>query len=424
MFERFNSILKPLDKFIIIAFFCSFVNSFAATAFCILLLIYIQYGVEGEVKILLWITFRGVLSSAVADGIGDSRIKLLILILISLVIVITPNSDEQSWKVTSIMGSAFLFGVVVSICSLGVSSYPITACFKIISFLLPFCAIIKGISISRLYCKWADYLCTIMTLLMVISFCMIPFGRFRIVNNDVQGMFNHVNTLGVMCAIYISFLLKSDIFKNKYKVIMIVGTLILAYFSASRTGLLSCILILMLYYTIYNSKMALLVIPLLVLYFLSTINSPYVSGDFFTNSIHEFMWKNSTDSILDSRMEIVEDAMQRFDNHKITGTGFMVPYIEGIKDSSLKYDLVVEPGNLVSMLLGDTGVIGIILFLLLILSVFRYGRIDRLYLFLGAFITNMGEMAFFSSNNYSILFYCLLAIYIFDDVENTKDDYA
>lgn len=422
MFERFNSILKPLDKFIIIAFFCSFVNSFAATAFCILLLIYIQYGVEGEVKILLWITFRGVLSSAVAAGIGSSIIKWGMLIGISLLIVITSNVDEiQSWKVAKVSKKAILFSVAVGICSAIVSSYPVTACFKLLSFLLPLLAIIKGISMTKSYCKWVDYLCAIMTLLMLISFCMIPFGRFRIVNNDLQGIFNHVNTLGVMCAIYIALLLRTNIFDNKrrYKISVIIGTLVLAYLSASRTGLLSCILILVLYYAIYNIKIALVLIPLLGIYFLGTISSPNINNDnFFTNSIHEFMWKNSTDSIFDSRMEIAEESMQHFEKHRLTGTGFMVPYIEQVKDYSLKYDLVVEPGSLIYMLLGDTGYIGSILFVLFIISVFKCGKMERLYMLLGALITNMGEMAFFSSNNYSILFYFLIAIYMFDESIN------
>ena len=124
------------------------------------------------------------------------------------------------------------------------------------------------------------------------------------------------------------------------------------------------------------------------------------------------MCKNSQESIFDSRLEIIENARKRFLQHPLLGTGFMVPFEEGIRNYNLDFSLMVEPGNLFYMLLGDTGIIGLIIFIILFISILKRGKIQNLYLIVAAIAINFGEMAFFSSNNYSILLYYLIAYYI------------
>ena len=138
--------------------------------------------------------------------------------------------------------------------------------------------------------------------------------------------------------------------------------------------------------------------------------------------VNNFVWKNSTNSIMDSRLQLIEMARTRYESHKLMGTGFMVPYNEGAVDWSLNFNLIVEPGNLVWMLLGDTGIVGASFFGILVFAIFKNGTWSRLHLLVGAFIVNMGEMVFFSSNNMSILIYFLIAVYLFED--NTEVEYV
>ena len=417
MLERLNTIMRPLDKFIIIAFFCSFVNSLAATAFCILLLLYIQYGAEGEVKILFWITIRGILNTSVAAGIGSGNIKWGILIGASLLVLIKVNLDTQSWKAQKVIIKLIFFCIVVGIASIRTSSYPVTASFKIIAFFLTFSAVIKGVSITRETCEWTDYLCIVLTMLMVLSFIIIPFGRFRIVNANFQGIFNHVNVMGIMCCMYLALLLHSGLFaqKNYIRIILIIVTFIMAFLSASRTGMASCIAVFVLYMVSNRKnfdcgKVALVFVGIFIIGCFGLVMGDSVIQD----QVHNFVWKGNEKNIWESRREIIDSSMERYNSHKMAGTGFMVPYIQGIRDYSLKFDLIVEPGNMYYMLLADTGIVGLLLFVIFGLEIIRCGERKKIYLFVAAIMINFGEMGFFSSNNYSVLMYFLIAIYMFD----------
>lgn len=427
IYREEKKIFSQIDMIFIILFFLSFVNSALGTAFCVLLLGYITHGVEGEVKALLFITLRGILSSAISAEIGNGIIKWIVLLGISILILLNRYEDEEKWKLQRVFYAAAIFSVVICINSFCLSSYPVTACFKVVAFLLTFCAVIKGVYITRNTCRWNDFLCMLMSILMIISFLLIPFSRFRIVNDNFQGVYNHVNVMGVMCCVYLALVLNSTFFKQHYhiKKMVIIATFIMAFLSASRTGMVSSIVVLLLYslFKVQNSAkriVNIIVATFLIVLILVAVQSK--SDNIIMNTVHDFLWKDSTESIMESREEIIQNSLERYRQHKITGTGFMVPYNQEIRDYSLKFDLIVEPGNMYYMLLGDTGIIGLLLFGILLIALLESGRIKRLFLLAAALMTNMGEMAFFSSNNYSILFFFLIAVYIFDK-DNKREDF-
>ena len=93
----------------------------------------------------------------------------------------------------------------------------------------------------------------------------------------------------------------------------------------------------------------------------------------------------------------------------------MVPYDPEIRDYTLNFDLVVEPGNLLWTLLGDTGIIGVLIFILLFLVLLFNGGISRVYLIAAVFLICMGEMVFFSVNNMAVIIYLVLAVYVFEN---------
>ena len=421
IYEKETPIFQTIDKIFIVLFFISFINSAMGTIFCILLLGYIWYGVEGEVKALLFLTLRGILSPAIAAGIGNGIIKWIVLLGMSILVILYKYYDDKKWKIQYTFFSIMIFAVIVSVNSFFKSSYPVTSCFKMLAFLLTFCATIKGVYITRRFCRWTDFLCLLMSLLMIISFFLIPFPRFRIVNDNFQGIFNHVNLMGVMCCVYLALVLKSNFFNQRKNIrnIVIICTLSMAFLSASRTGMISSIVVLISYnlfkFQTAGRRVMSLILGILVLIFITMAMDGKYSDNIIMNATHNFIWKDSEESILDSREEVIENAKRRYEKYKITGTGFMVPYIEGEKNYSLDFNLIVEPGNLYYMLLGDTGVAGMVLFIIVCLAILNSGSYSKLFLFISALLINMGEMAFFSSNNYSILLYFLLALYMFDD---------
>lgn len=412
-----KSTFENIDYLLLFFFILSLLNHSIGTLYCLVLFLYLKKGTVGKVKALVLITFRGVISPAIGAGIGNGIVKWFLILGMSLLILNTVHAQEHIWKISRISAAVMLFCISVVFTSFLNSSYPVTAIFKSISFALPFCAIIKGIRLSSKYYDWSSYIWVIMTIFMCSSFVLIPFMQFRIVNTDFQGVFNHVNTMGTMCVIYLAITLCSSIGKKyiHFRNIMILITLVMVYLSASRTGMVSCLLVLICYFLFrgnFNVKKIIFICFLigLTIYLIMAIQG--VLDDPLAEVIHSIMWKNSQESIFDSRLEIIENARKRFLQHPLLGTGFMVPFEEGIRNYNLDFSLMVEPGNLFYMLLGDTGIIGLIIFIILFISILKRGKIQNLYLIVAAIAINFGEMAFFSSNNYSILLYYLIAYYI------------
>lgn len=423
MEKEYYPIFSQRDYLYIVLFFVSFANSILGSIFMLSLFLYLKSGPEGGVKALLLLTTRGLMSSAVATSL-DSNIKWIVLLGISIWMIIGYGiDDEDKKKLSNVVVALSCFILVAASGTAFNSSYPLTSIFKLVSFALPFVAVLKGVAITRRYYRWVDYFTVLYLILFAISTVMIPFTRFRITNSDFQGVFNHVNILGIICAITIAAFLESNLFRKKTLIrsLVVITILIMCYLSASRTGMFSALAVLGVYFLCSRGegtskiKVVVLVGVLFIAIWLSM-------GGEIQQLVNNFVWKNSTNSIMDSRLQLIEMARKRYESHKLMGTGFMVPYNEGVVDWSLNFNLIVEPGNLVWMLLGDTGIVGASFFGILVFTIFKNGTWSRLHLLVGAFIVNMGEMVFFSSNNMSILIYFLIAVYLFED--NTEVEYV
>ena len=418
-----KAVLQKVDVVFLFLFVVSFFSGILATIYMLLLLYYNKYGIVGSLKVLILLTVRGLLSAAVASVL-DPNIKWIVLLSTSLWIVLQAKPIASlAGKINRVIVLVGLFAILVGIVSFFVSSYPITSLFKMISFVLPFIAVIKGLSTVDNRGEIINFVTLLLSGLFVISLFLLPFAYFRTINDDFQGVFNHVNMCGIMSAVYISFVLVSSCFKKSIiKVILVILALVLCYFSASRTGMFSCIIILITYLVVsaqtFTQKIITIILGALAIW----IFVLYFGKGTLEKGVTEFLWKNSNDSIFDSRLGIIEEARERFQKNKAFGTGFMVPYKEGLKNYELRFDLIVEPGNLVYMLLGDTGILGLTIFSTFALVMLLNGKISRLYLFVGAFVINFGEMVFFSSNNMSVLLYLLLAIYLFGDGDEENNE--
>lgn len=416
------SVFEPVDVLYICAFFASFLNKILGTIFLLLLFSYWKRGPEGCLKALLLLTTRGIMSSAVAAPL-NGNVKWVVLLGTSLWLLLgyrIPDGEEA--KTVKIGLSLVGFLIAAAIGALFNSSYPVTALFKMISFSIPFLAVMRGVALTRRYCRWSDYFAALYLILFSINLVLIPFEEYRITNTSFQGVFNHVNMLGMITPVFMAAFLESRLFEDKTALRMLVMGMVVAecYLSASRTGMFSLIAVICIYFLCsHREKKSKYVLAAVLL--LSLAVWMLYDGS-VQQKLSSFIWKGNRTSLFGSRQDIIASAKARFAQDKVFGTGFMVPYSPGVVSFALSFRLTTEPGNLLWMLLGDTGIAGVIFFGIFVLTVLRSGTWERLYLVVAALLPNMGEVVFFSSNNNSILLYLLLAIYVFEEKGNVRND--
>lgn len=411
------------DGIYLLLFAISLINGVVCTAFFVLLLLYSINEIEKGLKSLILISTREILSPVIASSTGNAVIKMGVILLISILILIrSKGKTGNRMKNLLLPIITFLFYLVLS--TFITSDYPITSLFKIISFGIPFLAVLIGVSATSNEYKWADYLTVLFTVLMIASVITIPFNSFRIINSDFQGVFNHVNMFGIIGALYVPLLLYSSVFDRKegLRNLILIATLIMVFLSKSRTGMFSAVAVIICYLILYNKKKSPGLVLLVVFIVIAALVSLLLNGP-IASMLSNFIYKGNTDDLLASRMKQIYIAQQKFESNKILGSGFMVPQNpQGTISYTLSFGLVVEPGNIIWALAGDTGIIGIILFSVMLIQMIMIGGWRKLFLFLSVLLVNMGEMVLFSSNNMAMLCYMLLGIYMFDNNVLAKGD--
>lgn len=115
--------------------------------------------------------------------------------------------------------------------------------------------------------------------------------------------------------------------------------------------------------------------------------------------------RTTTEAVTASRMGLIAKSMRDFSLNPMLGMGFQVEerhrdHIKGHSGSGLIISASIEKGVLPVMVLGETGIVGLIVFLYFILSFYRHCAMNKLYntslLFSTFLATNMGEATFFS----------------------------
>ncbi|WP_289811586.1 O-antigen ligase family protein [Thomasclavelia cocleata] len=378
-------------------------------------LLYLTYKekIMGAIKSLIIITFRGILSTA---GSYDTM-KLFVIFILSLYILYKSfDVNKKVNRITVIVFSIFIFCIYIIIASFISGSYPVTSFFKIVSFFITFVAVIEGIYITKEKIDWLEYLCKWLTILMITSFFLLPFDSFKTINNNFQGVFNHVNVLGVIGALYISLLLvknESIVVKNKLaKKVLIIMTLIMQYYTLSRTGLIiSCICLFVNFITNTSIKKIIYISVIFLSCFIVYTTNDTINTQ-INNELISFIYKGNQSNILASRRDIQKDSQLKYENNELLGSGFMLPFEKNVRDYSLNLGKNYEPSNLIWMLIGDTGQIGVLLFLVFTFLLIINGQIKYIILVISSFGICMGEMVFFSVNNFSIIIYTILSIYL------------
>lgn len=412
----------PVDEsLLVVGFIASLVNPFlllAITLIMPLLLIFISRK-KGAILSFIFIQLRSIVNPGMFSTYSGlaGLAKWAVVFFLSFYIIIHSLSYLKDNRFRNAILLVSLFSLYCMIDSIFVSSYPIVAAFKVFSFFIPFIAVALGV-ISTPYVDWNKKITIPLGIMLFTSVIVFrnPVGYYRN-GYAFQGFFSHPNVYGVMLALFVAgyvYYKKRIGFKEAF---VIGGALLLAVTSGSRTGIFSIIIALTVFLLTLEMRRGyrILIIVAIVIGIVLITMSTGVS-----DVISRIVYKGHYDSLLFSRQTTITRIIDRFKSHPLTGTGFNVPYAEGVKSWSFSFELVVENLNLVLALLADTGIIGLVLFLVAYGNIYTIGKGLVGTLFLVPIAVSMGEMSFFSTNNFGIIIYFMISVYLVDGVRRTN----
>lgn len=403
---------NPLfDGIALLLFFVSFFNSYLCIGYYIFLILYSCTGTSSSVKSLILSSIRGIVNPAFASA-SPTYLKWALLFFAFVNIVIRNHLCDDDKKILKkVLIFMAVFCIIVAVSSLFLGSYPVISLFKILSFCVGFISIVLGVANSKNETDWGNYLFFVFTLLFIISAVLIPFNRFRTINTSFQGVFNHPNMFGICCSIYLALVYYAKSMTNRrlLRFVIVAIVLIMCFLCRSRTGMFATLIVIASYW-IFEERNSGRKVIVLVLLGMAIIFVILLSSNILSQ-LNNYIYKGY-DTLLYSRQSQFERFKIKYESNCLFGSGFMTPYYAGVKDYSFSFNAVVEPGNILFGVLGDSGIVGLVLFVAFIISIYVSQKKQK-YLFFAAITINLGEMVFFSVNNMSILIYLLLAIYLF-----------
>jgi hypothetical protein len=263
----------------------------------------------------------------------------------------------------------------------------------------------------------------------------LPVGRLRN-EQGFQGIFDQPQAFAIVMAPLIAWLTGALIFGRRLDVVTkcaLAGGWVMLFASLARTALASIALGFVIAATIGAvaggpPRAALarlarrratwaagaLLLPLLAL-----------SAGALQAAALEFLLKGDTDASVGegfyaSRGFLIIASFDNFLDRPWTGIGFGVPTDPGAagvtRDAALGVPLAAssEKGFLPSAVLEETGIVGTVALLVLLAALsrraLRAGDLPSLWLFWAAFVTNLGEMTFFSFGGLGRYIWLLLAL--------------
>lgn len=415
-----RTIRIPLDGTLLTLFFIvSLVNNTALLVITFLapIIFIVFFKQRGALLSFVFIQLRSILNPGLFSQYEGtaSIVKWGMIFLLSLYLIVNCLSQLKNRKIKDVVFWTSIFGLYCILSSLYVSSYPTVATFKTISYVVPYISIILGIH-SVNDGDWIKRFITPLGVLLLLSILVFrsSVGYYR---NGVafQGLFSHPNVFGVMLALFVAGFLYVEKKLEVRQIVTVAIAMFLAITSESRTGILSIVIAVIVYLLTLQMKT---VVRVFLIAALSLAIVLLIMITDVTDSIYEILFKGHYDSLFYSRTNQIGQNIERFLAHPITGTGFNVPYYQGTQNWSFSFDMVVENGNIILALLADTGIIGTVLFFVAYSKLYLSGRGMLATIFFVPFIVSMGEMSFFSTNNFGIIMYFMLAVFLSDGIKN------
>ncbi|MCC3648463.1 O-antigen ligase family protein [Cytobacillus oceanisediminis] len=417
-----KSILEWFGIILLLLF--SFLNNFTLLISLLLLLLLLLQREIGAIKIINIITLRTIINPGIAVSISEyQNLKWLILFGCSIYLLFSyfKLGKKEVKRIKGILILVSLFTVYNIAVALLFSSLPIIAIFKLMSYVVIFAGVLIGVGYTFNKFNWIKWMFNLFKLLMVISFFMISLPVSYLRNGySFQGLTNHPNMFGIFSVLFIALLISfsntsKESLNNKFFLIFSSSlVLFMVTLSKSRTALISCLILVLLYALFSNQGK----ISKIIIAVFSSIGFIFIFiGTNISNFIMEFLYKGQSqgENLLYSRMNQIESLTENFYRSPWFGNGFAVPVLP-YRSFEFSSEFVVEPGNIILAVLSYSGIFGFLLFILYLVRIFwlnkKYFTIIC-FLPISTLLISMGEMVFFSSNNIGIWCYMFLAIYVF-----------
>ena len=248
-------------------------------------------------------------------------------------------------------------------------------------------------------------------------------------NNDFQGLFNGSQVLGIVCAVLLAFHL-GNIFSKKYpsfKVLLfVIFVSYIIFISGSRTAIVA------LYFSVityFISVTFLIKNPLeyhlrimnnFLFYFFGMML--FVLVTFFSLGDQVISKRTNSNSLieayLDSRSGLIAPMIENIKQDPIIGIGFGIgsdyENMSSTRDPlfDLPYRASAEKGLIFIAVFEEVGIIGLTLFLLWLLFIFKiaiHNRANQILVLFAIVFLNFGESMIFSSGGIGLLCMILLA---------------
>ncbi|ANE40857.1 hypothetical protein JM64_01675 [Fervidobacterium ngatamarikiense] len=398
----------------------SLYNKSTLYLFFALLLAFLKQKEVGAIKALNIITYRTILNPALATDIGILQgIKWIYIFALSTYLILSyfKLGGLLQKKVNRIMLPIFLFFAYNLLVSFFVSSLPLVAIGKLVSYVYVFLAIIIGVAYTKGKIDWLNWVDILFKSIVILSVFLIPSPIGRVRNGiSFQGITNQPNMLGIVLAIAMAIHLTNYIFHTRKTTISFLSFtslyIYMLFLTRSRTSIMTVFTLLILFMLFMDAKskykFALISVTSAIL-----VIFVYFSGG-FTVFVRGVLYKQGDVDILYSRQEQISTLIANFKRSPIIGNGFAVPVLP-YRSFAFSHEFIVEPGNLVLAVLSYSGIIGLTLltwYLWKIISSNKHKARKLFLLPLSTILVSMGEMVFFSTNNIGIWLYMCLALYI------------
>src|SRR5699024_8022787 len=304
-----------------------------------------------------------IINTGISPNIGDwQSLKWIILFGCSFYLLLAyfKLEKQEIRKINPILSIITVFIAYNFFVALVYSSLPMIALFKLLCYVVIFLGILIGVGYTYKKINWLKWMFISLSLVIIPSIVLIPIsvGYFKN-GSSFQGFTNQQNMFGIISVLYIASLFayaRSKEKVNGLNLIMLPAlTFYMVVLSKSRTALISCVLLLLLFIVLSKIKKF---SSLAIMIFSTAGVILLMLGSSFNKFIYDFLYKGQEQgNLLYSRMNQVSELTSNFMKNPLFGNGFAVPVLP-FKSLEFSYDFIVEPGNLILAVLSYSGVIG------------------------------------------------------------------
>ena len=414
-----------LDLLTFVLFLVSFVHPASYVLFEVYLLalgLVISPVYVNILKSLLVISIRGMMNDQIAAASGlTALMKWVVLMGLSVyAIFLFAKSERHENRVCHRYWHMMaLFCIYCCIAALAFSSYPTAAIFKVISYSIPFYATYICISRTSKNFDWIVYIAKISVVTCLLS---LTWRDAHYYNHDHiwTGLFPNPNGYAQMLVFAFTTCLVTYNSKKRIVWLVLAGLMFLIdlFLAGSRTCLaaMACVgIVWLLFLPVSRRKKGVILFFVVVLGVLVIALSFPLLKEIFISFFYK--WGDSM-GLLGSRISQFSGVLDRFLKNPLFGTGFNVPYEKGQVDFGMYLSLPVENGNFILAILGDTGVIGFILYMTAAIYLFVNTRTCYWPLFFCPYLIAVGEMLLFSTNSFGVFVYVLLSVCLVNNIRN------